>query len=149
MPNWTFLILHFVHTTALGLWVGGIVAIGVLAAPTTFKLLPNRRQAGTLMGAILRRFDRLVVGCIVALVVTSVLFILWYGRMSRWYAIEYVCIGMMSTSAIYSMLVLAPRIRRLREEHNGDHPDFPQLHRLAVLIMQFNLACGTVALFFS
>lgn len=150
MPNWTYLTLHFLHTAALGVWVGGIVAVGAVAAPAVFRQASSRAEAGLIMGAVFRRFDGVVMGCILLLWLTSPLLVTWFGRMSPWYAIEYVCIAMMSASAIYSARVVSPRIRRLREEGNAsDNPQFDQLHRAAVLSMQFNLACGCVALFFS
>jgi uncharacterized membrane protein len=157
--------LHFFHTMALALWVGGSVAIGILVAPAAFSEAPTRAVAGRIVGRSLQRFDRVVMLCIVALILTSVLLIQWYGRWSAWYAIEYTCIILMSASALFSMLVLSPRLRRLRPqqqaatEEDGDPSlaagagqygeEFDRLHRLSVVAMQFNLACGTIAILFS
>ncbi len=150
MPNWTYLILHFLHTAALGIWIGGIVTLGAVAAPAIFRDASSRQEAGRIMAAVFRRFDVVVMGCILLLLITSPLLVVWFGRLSPWYAIEYVCIAMMSASAVYSARVVSPRIRRLREEgHASDSPQFEQLHRASVMSMQFNLACGCVALFFS
>lgn len=153
MPNWSFQIVHFLHTLALALWVGGGVAISLLMAPTVFRLADDRERAGRLVGAVLARFDRLLYACIVALLVTSLLLIRW-GRFSPWYAIEYACILMMSASAIFSSTVVSPRLRRLRADAgrgaDRDHEeDFRRLHALSMATMQFNLACGTVALLFN
>jgi uncharacterized membrane protein len=157
--------LHFFHTMALALWVGGIVAIGILVAPAAFSEAPTRAVAGRIVGLSLQRFDRVVMGCIVALLATSALLIHWYGRWSAWYAIEYTCIVLMSASALFSMFVLSPRLRRLRlrrertlAEESASEPatgtgdygeEFDRLHRLSVVAMQFNLACGTIAILFS
>ncbi len=162
MPNLTFLGLHFFHTMALALWVGGIVAIGVLVAPVAFSEAPSRAIAGRIVGRSLLRFDRVVMVCIVALILTSILLVRWYGRWSPWYAIEYACIALMTGSALFSMFVLTPRMRRLRPDEESPHTDAPaskamntdkdefhRLHRLSVLLMQFNLACGTIAILFS
>ncbi|MFQ5744376.1 MAG: DUF4149 domain-containing protein [Acidobacteriota bacterium] len=158
MPNWTFLVLHFAHAMALALWVGGMVAIGMLVAPVAFAESPTPALAGRIVGSSLLRFDRLVAGCIVALGLTSVLMVRWYGRWSPWYAIEYTCLVLMSGSALYSMTVLTPRMRKLRQQRGAqDRDDDPQalqeafdrLHRTSVLSMQFNLACGTIAILFS
>ena len=154
MPNWTFLALHFLHTMALALWVGGIVAIGIIVAPIAFKEAPDRSLAGRIVGGSLQRFDSVVLVCITALILSSVLMVRWYGRWSPWYAIEYVCITLMSLSAIYSVFVLSPRIRALRDEAAGteageQQTEFDRLHQAALLSMQFNLACGTVAILFS
>ncbi len=154
MPNWTFLTLHFFHTMALVLWVGGMVAIGAVVAPVAFRESPDRMLAGRVVGLSLQRFDRLVIVCIVALLATSVLMAQWYGRWSAWYAIQYVCILMMSASALASMWILSPRMRRLREtlEQGAgveERARFDRLHQLATMSMQFNLACGVVAVLFS
>jgi uncharacterized membrane protein len=154
MPNWTFLTLHFFHTMALVIWVGGMVAIGLIVAPVAFREAPDRRVAGRIVGLSLQRFDLLVVICIVALVVTSGLMARWYGRWSPWYAVQYACIALMSVSALLSMTIVAPRMRSLRRALEGgsvptNGAEFDRLHQLAVLSMQFNLACGTIAILFS
>ena len=154
MPNWTFLTLNFFHTMALVLWLGGMVAIGAVVAPVAFRESSDRNLAGRVVGLSLRRFDRIVVVCIVSLLVTSVLMARWYGRFSPWYAIQYACIVMMSTSALISMAVISPRMQRLRGEmqrgpSEEDRASFDRLHQVATMLMQFNLACGTVAVFFS
>ena len=151
MPNWTFLGLHFLHTFALAIWVGGGLIIGAIVAPTVFGSTATREQAGTITARVLQRFDTLVVICIPVLLITSLLMILWYGRLSAWYAIEYVCIGLMSGSALFSMILITPRIRTARavDVAPASSDDFERFHRMAVLCMQFNLACGTVAILFS
>ena len=154
MPNWTFLALHFFHTMALVLWVGGMVAIGAVVAPVAFRESPDRKLAGRIVGRSLQRFDAIVAVCIIALVVTSVLMAEWFGRWSPWYAVQYVCIALMSLSALFNMTVVSPRMRRLAsrpESHRSDdeQADFHRLHQFASLSMQFNLACGTVAILLS
>ena len=154
MPNWTFLALHFFHTMALVIWVGGMVAIGAVVAPVAFREAPDRRVAGRIVGLSLRRFDALVVVCIVSLAITSVLMVRWYGRWSPWYGVQYACIVLMSLSALMSMTVVSPRMRALRRaadagEVSSDGVEFDRLHQIATLSMQFNLACGTIAVLFS
>lgn len=149
MPDWTYLTLHFLHTLALALWIGGTVALGALAAPVVFRLSSSRDVAGEIMTRTLQRFDGVLMACVVLLVVTSAAMIARYGRLSPWYAIEYVCIAMMSASAVYGVAVLSPRLRRLRRDGRTDDDEFEQLHRTSELSMQFNLVCATVALLFS
>lgn len=47
-----------VHGTAVGLWTGGLLALGAVAAPALFATLGSRPLAGKAFGAILYRFDR-------------------------------------------------------------------------------------------
>ena len=140
--------LHFFHTMALALWVGGGIAIGAVVAPVTFRVASSREKAGEIVGLILQRFDQVIFGCILVLAITSVLMIRWYGRLSPWYAIEYVCLGLMSASAIFSATVLSPSIRS-RAPTSGGIRQFQRRHQLVALSMQFNLACGAVAILFS
>ncbi|MCH7825973.1 MAG: DUF4149 domain-containing protein [Acidobacteria bacterium] len=154
MPNWTFLALHFFHTMALVIWVGGMVTIGAIVAPVAFREAPDRGVAGRIVGLSLQRFDLLVVVCIVSLVVTSGLMAQWYGRWSVWYAVQYACIALMSLSALVSMTIVAPKMRSLRRRlEDGAMPthgaEFDRLHQFAALSMRFNLACGTIAILFS
>ncbi len=154
MPNWTFLALHFFHTMALVLWVGGMVAIGAVVAPIAFREAPDRALAGRIVGLSLRRFDIIVVACIVSLAVTSVLMASWYGRWSPWYAVQYACILLMSLAALFNMAVVSPRMQRLRDRLAAgtaadDGAEFERLHQFAKLSMQFNLACGSIAILLS
>lgn len=146
MPNWSWQTLHFLQVAALGLWLGGTITLGALVAPVVFRLAGTRAEAGRIMAAVFERFDRIVLGCVVCLVATSVAFVGLYGRFSAWYAVQYVCLAMMCASGVFGALVLSPRVRRLRLEGRATESEFRRLHRLSVLTMQFNLACGTVAL---
>lgn len=45
-------LLQHLHTVALTLWVGGLWAIGYIAAPVLFSALPDRVLAGDLAGRL-------------------------------------------------------------------------------------------------
>jgi hypothetical protein len=53
-----------VAVIALGLWVGGLVALGACAAPIVFHVVPAP-LSGDAMGAVFRRFDALAITCAV------------------------------------------------------------------------------------
>ena len=44
----------------LGLWVGGLVALGACAAPIVFHVVPAP-MSGDAMGAVFRRFDQVAI----------------------------------------------------------------------------------------
>lgn len=50
-----------VAVVALGVWVGGMIALGACAAPLVFGMVPAPLSGDT-MGAIFRRFDALAIG---------------------------------------------------------------------------------------
>jgi hypothetical protein len=50
-------VLRLVQVMGLGLWAGGLLALGLAAAPAVFSAAPSRPVAGAVFGAILARFD--------------------------------------------------------------------------------------------
>ena len=58
------LFLGWLHRVALSLWLGGLVAIGALVAPTAFHVLPHDpARAGAIVGGSLRLFNVLCLVC--------------------------------------------------------------------------------------
>ncbi|MBM4375512.1 MAG: DUF4149 domain-containing protein [Deltaproteobacteria bacterium] len=55
----------FVAVLGLGLWCGGLVALGACAAPMVFGLTPYPFSADA-MSAAFARFDGIAIGCVVA-----------------------------------------------------------------------------------
>lgn len=70
----------FVAVLALGLWAGGLVALGACAAPMVFGMTPYPFSADA-MGAAFARFDTIAIGCaVVALGAEAVRTYLELGR---------------------------------------------------------------------
>jgi hypothetical protein len=75
--------LRYVYLVALAVWLGGMLAIGMIVAPALFQTLPSlspedgRAFAGETFKVILTRFHRVAYACggtaIVALVVMALL----------------------------------------------------------------------------
>ena len=49
---------HAVYFTSLALWVGGLAALTIVAAPTIFKHASSRTAAGAIFGPVLSPDDR-------------------------------------------------------------------------------------------
>lgn len=107
-----------VAVMALGLWAGGLIALGACAAPFVFERTPYP-WSGHAMGAAFQRFDRIAIGCAVivlgAEVVRTIVALrrrparaLW-ARLRRYGAI------VLAAAAVYSGLRLTPEILRLHE----------------------------------
>jgi uncharacterized membrane protein len=70
------LALRFAGVVALTLWVGGLLALGAIVAPSTFDILAarhvadNRVLAGAVFGEALRRFHLLSYACAFILLTT-------------------------------------------------------------------------------
>lgn len=73
----------FVAVLALGLWSGGLISLGVCAAPMVFGMTPYPYSADA-MGAAFARFDSIAIGCAVfALGAEAVRTYLELGRRGR------------------------------------------------------------------
>ena len=62
------LALRYAAVLALVVWIGGLVALGALAAPAAFDVLgalgaEGRTLAGSVVGETLRRFNLVAYGC--------------------------------------------------------------------------------------
>ena len=116
--EWMFA-LRFAALLALTVWVGGLLALGAVAAPAIFdvvaaqQLADGRLLSGAIFGEILRRFHHVCYVCggvvPISLAARAVL-----GPRPRRFAIRMTISGLMLAAVVYSGLVLLPRIERLR-----------------------------------
>jgi len=53
----------------IGLWAGSLLTIGYLVAPTLFLILPDKKLAGTIAGALFRNEAYLTVFCSLVLII--------------------------------------------------------------------------------
>jgi putative copper export protein len=145
-----------VAVSALGLWMGGLIALGTCAAPFVFERTPYP-YSGQAMGAAFARFDGIAISCSLlvlgAEVVRTVLALrrqdtrpLW-SRLRRYGAI------VAAAAAVYSGLRLTPEILRLHEagarRHVGPEGEALQaLHAQAELFAKaiVPLALGLIIL---
>lgn len=157
IPNFYFMGVQFIHLLAISLWVGGIVMVGMIVAPTLFRKIKSRQAAGDLLGEILWKFDLLTLFCIGALVVTSAIKYWTWENLTPWNLTRYVAIALMSALGLYSALVVSPKLRgwmafqaSKKEGGAASAPastiDFDRLHHTSVRLMKINLICGIVVL---
>lgn len=111
IPNFYFMGIQFIHLLALSIWVGGIVGIGLIVAPTLFRKIKSRRTAGELMGEILRKFDLLSLFCIAALIITGIIKYWTWENLTPWNLTRYLAILVMSGGGLYSTLIVSPKLR--------------------------------------
>lgn len=108
-------LLRYAGLLALTVWVGGLVVLGGIAAPSLFAVLSERQisgdrvLAGALFGEMLRRFHLLSYACAVVLLATllarGVL-----GPRPVWFAPRLGIAAAMLGATLYSGLVVSPRI---------------------------------------
>jgi Domain of unknown function (DUF4149) len=113
--------LRYAGLLALTLWVGGLLVLGAIAAPSIFDVVAvrhipdDRLLAGAIFGEILRRFHLLSYVCgsvlLATLVVRGVL-----GPRPIWFAARVGTAFLMLAATAYSGLVVSNQIVRLQAE---------------------------------
>ncbi len=102
-----------VALVALALWVGGLFALGAIAAPAVFGLVPAP-LSGDAMGTAFRRFDAVAMTCAVVVLAVEALRQRagsdHHSRASRWRVVA--AVGA-SASAIAIGAWVSPEIMRL------------------------------------
>lgn len=154
--------LRYVYVLALVIWLGGIIILGALVAPTTFQLLQavdpsaGRALAGDLFGALIARFHYVQYGAALTLLLTLVVMAI-LGPRPPAFAVRTAVITVMLGIALYSGLIVLARIDAIQLDIGGlasalpaadpRRIQFDQLHELATQLMMVNMA-GALALLY-
>ena len=133
---------------AVGVWVGGRLALGACAAPFVFRVVPQP-LAGDAMGAAFSRFDQIAIGGAVIVLGAEVIRTWAAGRGGRgvWPRVRRYVAIFMAAAATYFGLVLSPRIVELHRAGavRGAGPNGQELDRIhgrARTIGQIEAALG-------
>ena len=156
------LALRYAALLTIVIWVGGLLALGAIAAPATFDVLASRQDpdgrllAGVVFGEILRRFHVVsyVAGTLLlgTLVLRRIL-----GPRPRRFAWRAGIAALMLAAAAYSGLVISSRIATLRHEigaapsslPDGDprRVEFGRLHALSTAVQLVPLLGGLMLMY--
>lgn len=157
MPNWLYLFFNCTYLLGLAIWIGGTIALGALTAPALFRALP-RPQAGAIFGPILRRFARVRIAALIAIVIgAGAKYVTWETHaLSPWIVVRWLMIAFLACGVLYEVLVLERLLEARRvlltPDMPNDHPEraaFNVLHKRAETLMRLELLAAVVALFFS
>jgi hypothetical protein len=150
-------VLRVASLALVALWIGGLSALGLVAAPAVFDVLESavplegRTLAGLVFGEIFLRFQHLAwllgVGLLALLGTRAAL-----GPRPRRLAVQgWLVVGMLVAST-YAGLVLAPRIDAIRTEADSTiaslaatdprKTEFGRLHGLSNGLMALTLLAG-------
>ena len=106
-------ILVTVALVALGVWSGGMIALGAIAAPVVFGVVPAPASADA-MTIVFRRFDRVAIACVVvALLVEVALAALRDRKISRIDVVRGLLAVVAAGCAIAGGALVSPRIEAL------------------------------------
>jgi hypothetical protein len=154
--------LRYVALLALVVWIGGLVALGAIAAPTAFdvtasqQLADGRLLAGALFGEMLRRFTIVSYGAggvlLLSLLTRRIL-----GPKPHHFAWRAGIVVLMLAATAYAGIVVASRIRDLQKEigvapsslPEGDarRVEFGRLHGLSTALQLVPLLGGLALVF--
>ncbi len=148
------IILRFIYLLSLTLWIGGMAFFSFIAAPSVFKVLP-RDEAGKVVTEIFPKYywEGIICGAI-ALASSLAL-----GMRTSWSVlliVRTILLGVMIVAALYSVLVLEPRIHAVKEQiisfesRSPTAPlrlEFGRLHGRSFSVNAAVLLVGVIVLF--
>lgn len=156
------LLLRYVYVAALAVWLGGMIVLGVIAAPSIFTVLQahdvsaGRALAGAVFGDTLRRFHLLSYGALGTLLVALLLMAL-VGPRPDGFKIRLGLVSVALAVSLYSGIPLTRDIATLQASIGGlpsalpandpRRPQFDRLHRLSTSLMMVNIGVALVLLY--
>jgi uncharacterized membrane protein len=156
------LALRYVYVLALAVWLGGMVILGAMVAPTTFQVLQavapatGRELAGTVFGAMLARFHYIAYAAGGLLLVTLAAMRVLGPRPAH-VGVRALIAALMLAVALYSGMVVLRQIDAVQIEAAGlpsrlpagdaRRTRFDALHLLSTRLMMFNIAGALVLLY--
>ena len=160
--NARMLALRYVYVLTLVIWLGGMVILGALVAPTTFQVLQSiepstgRALAGEVFGVTIARFHYVSYAAGGLLLVTLAAMAL-LGPRPAGYAVRSALIACMLALTLYSGFVVLNRIDAIQQDVGGLASSLPagdarrlqfdELHLLSTRLMMLNMAGALVLLF--
>jgi hypothetical protein len=154
--------LRYAYLLALVLWLGGLLALGAIAAPATFAALTGahgvagREMAGLAFGAMLRRFHFAAYGAAAVMILSLVAMAALGPRPVR-FAVRLGILVAMTVLTVYSGRFVSPRIEGMQRAIGGPvaalpegdprRAEFGRLHGLSTALLSAS-ALGGLALLF-
>ena len=160
--NHQMLALRYVYVLALVVWLGGMVILGAIVAPTTFEVLQasagatGRELAGAVFGTALARFHYVAYAAGILLLLTLGAMRMLGPRPAQ-SGLRAVIVSVMLGVALYSGLVVLRQIDAVQANAGGlpsrlpagdaRRVRFDALHVLSTRLMMFNIAGALVLLY--
>src|SRR5262249_55095405 len=134
-----------VTALAVAAWVGGTVALGAYTARIVFRDLPRGLAAPT-MSTIFRSFDGLVVGCLVALALATLVRLWAVGVRGRADRIALVAAAALVALGTLDVAWVHPAIERMFLAGRTLEPEFAALHKLSTRSANLEVICAILLL---
>jgi uncharacterized membrane protein len=156
------LALRYIYVLALAVWLGGMVILGAVVAPTTFQVLQvtvpatGRELAGAVFGATLARFHYVAYAAGGLLLLTLAAMRVLGPRPAN-VGVRAIIAAVMLAVALYSGMVVLHQIDAVQVEAGGlpsrlpagddRRVRFDALHLLSTRLMIFNMFGALVLLY--
>jgi len=146
-------ILRTFEFLALSVWLGSDVFLSFVVAPGAFRILPNRDQAGAIVGHSLWWLHLIGVICGVVLLIARLLRTRSFATLAAPAAL---CVALMIALTVVSQHAVSPRMAALRVEMGSIQAtaagspllaEFSRLHRISVALESGVLLAGFAALY--
>ncbi len=122
---------------SMTLWIGGLAALALVAAPVIFKTAPSREVGGEIFGRILWVFNKIELACAAAALAGA--FMMMGRPAGRLDWAKVAVIGTMGLNVLMITLWLLPTMNSCR----GVEPvRFEQLHHLSTKLYSATLLAG-------
>jgi hypothetical protein len=147
-------ILRFFMLLSLIVWIGGIIFLSFVEAPTAFSVLPSRHLAGTVVGHSLSILHWMGLFAGVVFLGSSMLLSSLATGSAQPLAVRHVLIVAMLLLTVVSQFGISPKMATLRASFGdidsvpADNPDrlrFDALHKWSVRLEVAVLALGLAA----
>jgi len=154
--------VRYAALIALVVWLGGMVVLGLLVAPSTFRVLQGhegaagRILAGAVFGDILRQFYVLAYLC-GGIILGSLIVLKLVGPPPHGFPARAAIVAVMLGVAVYAGVPVAREIASVQAQVSGpmsELPDgdprrvrFDRLHATSTTLMTVNMLLGLVLLY--
>jgi len=156
------LALRYAALVAAALWIGGLVILGVVAAPSIFDTIAargisdGRILAGAIVGEALRRLHLLSYVC-GAVIIGSLVLRAALGPRPTHFAVRFGIACAMLAASLFSGIVISGRIEQARLDAGGAPSSLPEgdplrtafgrLHAISTLLQIVPVAGGLALLY--
>jgi hypothetical protein len=150
--------LRFLMFLSLVVWVGGIIFLSFVEAPTAFSVLPSRHMAGTVVGHSLTILHWMGLFAGVVFLGSSMLLSSLTTGSAQPFTCHHVLVLLMLLLTVASQFGISPKMATLRSQFgdidtvsptDAGRIQFDALHKWSVRLEGTVLVLGLVALFFA
>jgi uncharacterized membrane protein len=124
-----------VYFFALSLWMGGLLVLGAIVAPTVFRIVPAPSSADA-MTIVFRKFDAVAISCALVCLFAEAMLAWRGGKASRQDLVRSLSVALATACAITVGAWLSPAIQALHRSGavrnvGADGLELERLHRIA------------------